>query len=330
MTERQYSIERQPAERSRLWAREGLVFRPPEGDPWWRSHAQLPTVLPLSDRLWRIYVGARGAAPRSRIMCLDVDPLAGFRTVALHPDPVLEPGGAGAFDHDGVLPCSALQVDGRVYLYYNGNHLRTDVPYQMGIGLAVSDDGLHFERLTPGPVLSTGPRDPYSVASPCVRREGDGFEMWYVSFHEWGEVEGALEPFYTLRRTRSSDGVVWSLASEAALEAESAAVAGLARPWVTGEGAQRRLWFSSRGARGFRKAGETAYRLRGTQAGAEGRAAAEDLVFENPPQAGDWDGWMQAYGCFAALGDDLIMLYNGNDFGRGGFGCARLRGGAAR
>jgi hypothetical protein len=312
---------------SGTWRREGLILAPPNDEAWWRTHAQVPTVLPLSDRLWRIYFGARGNQPRSRILCVDVDPGNGFRVLCLHSKPVLEPGRAGTFDCDGVAPCSALSVGGCVYLYYNGNHLRADVPYQMGIGLAVSEDGLHFRRFSDGPVLSSGPRDPFSVASPCVRKSPNGFEMWYVSFLEWQAVDGTLEPIYTLRHTRSSDGVIWNLNTELALDFEDSSVAGLARPWVTGDGSRRRLWFSSRGAREFRKAGPTAYRLR--CAVGDGRCQeTEDLRFENPPLPGDWDSWMQAYGCFSALGDDLIMLYNGDDFGRGGFGYARLAGGA--
>jgi hypothetical protein len=37
---------------------------------------------------------------------------------------------------------------------------------------------------------------------------------------------------------------------------------------------------------------------------------------------------MQAYPCVGVSGEDLVMLYNGNGFGRDGFGYARLRGGA--
>jgi hypothetical protein len=43
---------------------------------------------------------------------------------------------------------------------------------------------------------------------------------------------------------------------------------------------------------------------------------------------GDFDSWMQAYGCVMPHGDDLIMIYNGNGFGGSGFGWTRLPGGA--
>ena len=34
-----------------------------------------------------------------------------------------------------------------MWLYYVGVAVRSDVPYQLAIGLAVSDDGLAFERV---------------------------------------------------------------------------------------------------------------------------------------------------------------------------------------
>jgi hypothetical protein len=53
------------------------------------------------------------------------------------------------------------------------------------------------------------------------------------------------------------------------------------------------------------------------------------VQFENPPVTGDFDSWMQAYACVVPHGEDLVMFYNGNDFGRAGFGWARSPGGRA-
>jgi hypothetical protein len=316
-----------PSPYAGLWRREGRIFSPPALHGWWESHAQVPTVLPLGDRLWRVFFAARDNKPSSRVLCVDIDPGDGFRAIRLHPDPVLSPGSVGAFDHDGVIPSTALAVDGRVYLYYIGVHRRLDVPFQLGIGLAVSYDGLGFRRLCAGPVLSTGPRDPFSSTAPCVRQTAKGFEMWYSSFVDWRSVDGAIEPFCSLRRAYSEDGVIWRLDNELTLDLEDLPAASLARPWVVGDGAGLRLWFSSRGASRFRGPGETAYRLYSATLPYGDGWTPEELKFENPPGPDDWDSWMQAYGCVIPLGEDLIMIYNGNGFGRNGFGYARLPGG---
>ena len=317
--------------RSARWRREGLVLAPPADHAWWRSHAQAPTILPLTDRLWRVYFAAREGQPRSRILCADIDPGDAFRVLRVHPHPVLELGDTGAFDSHGMGPATALLCGDKVHLYYTGIVTRSDIPYQLAIGLGISDDGLHFRRVTDGPLLSTGPRDPLFVTTPCVRPTGDGFEMWYASGVDWRHVDGTLEPFYVLRHTHSADGVIWSLASELALGHVSEQDAGLARPWVAAQADGRRLWYSRRGADRFRRPGAASYRLYQATINKDGMLKASEgpVMFENPPLPSDWDGWMQSYACIQPLGDDLIMLYNGDDFGRGGFGCARLPGGTA-
>lgn len=315
--------------RRRLWRRHGLVLQPPEEHTWWHSHAQAPTILPIDDRLWRVYFGAREQPPRSRILCADLDPGDGFRVLRVYPDPVLPLGAPGTFDSHGMGPSTVLRIDGRIHLYYTGMALRSDVPYQLAIGLAISDDGLTFRRAGEGPVLSIGPHDPLFVSTPCVRRTSDGFAMWFASGVAWRSGDGGLDPFYVIRHTRSADGVFWSRATEWVFGSGTEDEAGLVRPWVVEGGEGLQLWYSRRGAGRFRTRDGEAYRLHEAMMDGDHVVASTQrpVIFENPPAEGDWDGWMQAYACIQPLGDDLIMLYNGNDFGRGGFGYARLNGG---
>jgi hypothetical protein len=190
---------------------------------------------------------------------------------------------------------------------------------------------LRFRKLFAGPLLSTGPYDPYYAVAPVVRRTADGFRMWYTGGTEWRSVRGRLEPFYEIRTTTSQDGLIWNPRSETARALAEPDEAGLARPWVADAGDGVRLWYSTRGGN-YRTAGEGAYRIVSVRADGNGAftGAAEHMRFENAPLAGDFDSWMQAYPCVVAHGDDLVMLYNGDDFGRDGFGWARLAGGAAR
>jgi hypothetical protein len=91
------------------------------------------------------------------------------------------------------------------------------------------------------------------------------------------------------------------------------------------------MWLSCRGE-SYRGPGDGAYHLVSIAADAEGSFAgpAEPVQFENPPAADDFDSWMQAYGCIEPHGDDLVMFYNGDNFGAAGFGWALLPGGAQR
>ncbi|MEA2721914.1 MAG: hypothetical protein QOJ39_3778 [Candidatus Eremiobacteraeota bacterium] len=303
--------------------RRGLLIVPPRSAAWF-SHAQNPTVLALAADRWRIYFAARNEANRATVFAADVDPRNEMRVLEIYARPLLPPGAIGAFDVAGLGPSCALAACGRVWLYYVGVTVRSDVPYQHSIGLAVSDDGLAFERVATGPVLSTGPYDPIFVSTPFVRHTGSAYEMWYGSATGWDASAGRLEAAYAIRRTVSADGVVWSAATTLAVPPDDPRMVGATRPWIARDGERSRVWFSRRGA-DFRSGGPGAYRLVHAplaDGGTHADGPIERVVFENPPQPGDWDAQMQAYPCVMPLGDDLVMFYNGNEFGRAGLGWA--------
>lgn len=305
------------------WKRRGRIVTP-RADDSWRSHAQNPTVLALHEHRWRIYFSARDARNRSSLFAVDVDPQNEMRILDEHFTPLLEPGRTGTFDASGLGPCCALAVGDRVLLYYAAFVPRSDVPFDTSIGLATSGDGLAFERATIGPVLSSGPYDPYYVSTPFVRPIESGFEMWYHSVTGWSGAPGELEADYTIRRTESVDGIVWNPASTEALETIESGVIGYTRPWIVDGAGGARLWLSRRGADlGNGRAG--AYRIVSAPLAADRKHACppiEEIRFSNPPVPGDWDDRMQAYASITPLGEHLVMFYNGNDFGRDGFGWA--------
>ena len=307
------------------WKRQGLLVKPPQGHPRWATHAQAPTVLPLSPRCWRVYFGGRDGANCSRIFYADLDPGNDFRVLHVHEQPLLECGEPGQFDVHGMGPATVLRVGDQVWLYYSGIAQRRDVPYQIAVGLAISDDeGRSFRRAAPGPVMSAGRHDPCFVSTPCVWREGDRFRAVYMSATRWIRVGTGWECCYDLRCAESRNGMDWTLRPDAAIGLVGDE-AGLARPWIIADNSALRMWFCHRGLQRFREAGGETYRMQAaySQDGLAWQRDEADLCWSNPPAPGDWDGWMQAYPCVLPMGDELVMFYNGNDFGRGGFGWAR-------
>lgn len=309
-----------------VWHRKGLVVGPPDSHPWWASCAGVPTCLPLSERLWRIWFGGRDAQGRSGILCVDVDPADGMKVLALRDVPGLQRGTGNAFDSAGIWACTALAIDGKVLLWYTGMRLGTDVPHELAIGLAISDDGgLTFRKAGGEPVLRSDAGMPQFVTTPCVapRPEG-GYEMWYSSCTEWRRDGARVDPWYELRYATSPDGLHWSKAAEPLIGIGGTAWAGITRPWVERNGATATLWFSARGGKDFRVASPDAYRLyRVPLHGTTVRQhEIEPVVFTPPPGPDDWDGWMQVCPCVLPYNGTRIMFYNGNDFSRTGFGYA--------
>lgn len=308
------------------WCRQGRIIGPAKGESWWSSHAQCVTPLVLEPRRWRLYFGARDKHGQSHIVFVDVDPMADMRVLDEHIEPVLELGVRGTFDSAGQGPCMALVRDRRIELYYVGIHLRRDVPYGLGIGLAQSDDGVRFQRATPGPVLSTGPDDPYFVSVPWVEDLGGQSSAWYMSGVGWAPVKnGPPDPLYDLKQAKSNDGIHWETSSQGGVvlgENDG----GLARPWVVKTTDGNILHYSQRGTMGFREDDESAYRLMSVKLNENGapEGSPEPLRFKNPAKPDHWDYHMQAYSCILPLDGGWVMFYNGNDFGRCGFGWATL------
>ena len=316
---------------ARHWRREGLLLAARPDHPL-INRTYVPTVLPLGDDLWRIYFAGCDRDNLSRVLAVDVDPTRHMQVVAEHFEPLLELGQIGAFDFSGTIPSCALRVQDQVWLYYFGAHLRKEVRAGTAIGLAVSDDGLTFRRAYEGPVLGPGPLDPFLTASPCVVAGAGGYRMWYVSGMPWIRAQAGvqLDPTCGIRMALSADGRLWSPDTMAVIDPLEPRAVGLARPWIADSPDGLQLWYSRRGS-DYREGGESPYRMAHVRIdAASGRVTGTPLAvhFENPPQPGDFDDWMQAYSCVLPSGPDLIMLYNGNGFGRTGIGWARLPGGA--
>ncbi|MBQ3015566.1 MAG: hypothetical protein IJD79_02165 [Clostridia bacterium] len=88
-----------------------------------------------------------------------------------------------------------IKVGGVYKMYYTGQS--SEFSY---IGLAQSDDGIRFKRLSDEPILVPEfPYEGYSVMNPCVLYEGGVYKMWYSA----GET---FEPNY-ICYAESEDGI---------------------------------------------------------------------------------------------------------------------------
>jgi hypothetical protein len=112
-------------------------------------------------------------------------------------------GPQGAWDARSVCCASLLEHEGRLLLWYSARGGREDL---WRIGLAVSADGLHFEK-QPGPVLSEGGPDEFDVqgvSQPEVVYDAPRklYRMWYTAHGFLGVT--------SIGYAVSTDGVTWS------------------------------------------------------------------------------------------------------------------------
>nr|WP_216776061.1 glycoside hydrolase family 32 protein [Metabacillus halosaccharovorans] len=83
------------------------------------------------------------------------------------------------YDIDGCFSGSAIEKDEKLYLFYTGNKWTgpdQDKDLKQVQCLAVSDDGIHFEKIVENPVIEAAPPGdihPFHFRDPKVWKEGD-------------------------------------------------------------------------------------------------------------------------------------------------------------
>ena len=169
------------------------------------------SLLPsrLGDGSWYVYLSLRDGEGRARIGRTHLTLHPAPALAPLEPEPVLDLGALGTFDDAGVTSSCVVSVAERRYLYYTGWTRGVSVPFYLHVGLAVSENNGPFRRLSRAPLLDRSPADPYLTASPFVRVDSDGWQMWYVSGSEWKATDSGPRHYYNIRYAESMDGVVW-------------------------------------------------------------------------------------------------------------------------
>jgi hypothetical protein len=304
------------------WERLGLLdLGVPLGPPWTTSHAMVPTPIATARGTVEIYFASCDARGRGRPYVVEIDPERPHRALAPPRGPLLELGAPGCFDDNGVVPTSAVRApDGRIHLYYVGFELCHGVRYRLFTGLAIStDDGASFRRHAEVPVLDRSTEERYFRCGAHVRHEHGAFRMWYVGGREWTELDGKQVPVYDIRYAESADGISWPAAGEPILAAREPHEHGLGRPWVVRRTGEERLLLSVRD----RAVG--GYRLGCAVRGADGALERRDDCVGLGLGAAGFDDAAMAYLAVIETAAGTIGFYNGNNFGEGGIGVARLR-----
>jgi hypothetical protein len=203
-------------------------------------------------------------------------------------------------------------------MYTTGVMLGVTVPFYYAVGAAISTDrGLTWEKLSDAPLLDRTSAEPYLlVASPFVLREDAGWRMWYMSGAGWELEDGKPKHYYRIYDADSVDGLSWQRSGRVVVDFVEGEYA-ISRPSVIRDADCYRMWFASRG---------DVYRICYAES-IDGRAWERKAVQRGAePSEEGWDSEMICYPHVFDHGDRRYMLYNGNGYGRTGFGLAVLEG----
>ncbi len=289
------------------------------------THAQCPIPIRMNCGSIRFYYSSRDQEGRTRPFFVDFDQDLRRIEESIPANPLLDLGSPGSFDDSGVMPSCIVDHNGRKFMYYIGWNTGVTVPYRNAIGIAVkSSTEEKWQRLFDGPVLDRGPEDPFFCATPYIIIEGGVWRMWYLSCVEWRFVSSRYEPRYVLKYAESSDGVCWRRHKGECVQPTHKDEA-IARPWVLRYGGIYRMWFCCRSIHNYRSCSSKSYRIGYAESNDGFEWKRKDEAMGLLPSEQEWDSEMTAYPAVIREGESYRMFYNGNGFGRFGFGTCVTR-----
>ena len=312
------------------WKKLGQIFDPTKikGKSWMKEFAQCTSAVVLKNCV-RVYFSCRPKRDENKqyvsyTSFLDLDKNNLKTIIRIADSPILDLGKLGTFDEFGIYPTCINFFNNKYYLYYAGWTRRVSTTHDVSIGLAMSNDGKRFKRISDGPIITSSINDPYQVSGPKVRIYNDIFYMFYIAGEKWiKDRSGVAETIYKIKLAISKDGINWEKYSKQPIKSVLEEDECQAGPDVFYYRGLYHMYFSYRYGLDFRN-NKRGYRI--------GYAWSKNLIDWNRDdkkvgiylsQSG-WDSSDMHYPHIFKLNQRHYMLYNGNNFGRNGFGLAVL------
>ena len=302
------------------WRKIGFVFNSSVGVNGMDGYAMGPVAQLLGGNVFRIHYTARDKLKRGHLHFVDIDITSPGKILDMSAHETLGPGKKGCFDDNGVFLGSLVVKDDTLKCYYAGFDVGASIRFNAAIGLATwNDSRLIFERDFLGPIIEKDKYNPYFSTAPFVLCKDGKWDSWFVSCQGWDESDQSIHK-YNIEHVTSTDGVNWNRTHDIAIDFEDSFEYAIARPSVLVDGNGYHMWFCSRATRDI-----ATYRIRYAK-------SRDGVTWERKPvefvgldvSSSGWDSEMICYPHVFDHKGKRYMLYNGNGYGRTGFGLAVL------
>lgn len=313
------------------WVKLGKIYDPasnpvPFADA---GFAQSPQALELEDRV-RVYFSTRtrdgSGKYLSHVAFADFDKTFS-RLLGISQEPVVKLGGLGTFDEHGIFPFNVLDDGQRILGFSTGWNRRASVSTDAAVGLLVSTDkGTTFEKVGQGPVLAPSLNEPFLVGDAFVKMLNGAYHMWYIHGVRWIQSGNSAAPdrVYKIAHAVSNNAIEWHRDGRQIISDVLGTDECQALPTVVWQGGCYHMLFCFRAAVDFRANQARSYRIGHASSVDLQHWVRDDSVWNIGLSPDGWDSEMLCYPHLFQLGSQVYLLYNGNGFGRDGFGLARL------
>lgn len=296
------------------WKKLGQVYKVSSNIEEIISHASNPLAINLYDDVFRIFFSARNILNRSSVSFVDIN----MNTLEILNDEnkvVLKYGNEDSFYSHGISIGNCYSQLDKKYILFMGWQLRKNQHWKGDVGRL---ELINNEKLKLAPIsafMTCDDEDPISLSYPWVEFDKGIYKMWYGSTIDWTSENG--EMIHVIKYATSIDGENWKKHG-IAIPYEIGVAQAFSRPAIIIDATGYHMWYSYRSGDG------TKYRI-GYSFSNDGLSweRRHEEVGIDVSESG-WDSEMICYPYVFNHKGSRYMLYNGNGYGKTGFGLAKF------
>lgn len=288
------------------WKKIGQIYQVDNSNFFLKSHASNPLPIFLGDDTYRIYYSGRTSDNRSSVSYVDYD-IVKKKIVYDHKTPFIKHGDDNSFYSHGISIGNMCELGEKKYVGFMGWQVKKGEHWRGDIGKFDLNTG-EISKL-----LGVSEEDKISLSYPFIIREDNLYKMWYGSTNSWTSTNG--EMIHVIKYATSYDFSNWKLHG-LAIPYEIGNYQAFSRPSVVKIDKKYYMYFSYRSGDG------TPYRIgnRISDNGIDWEYKTDDIRISES----GWDSDMICYPYVFSHKNVFYMLYNGNSYGKSGFGLAIL------
>lgn len=291
------------------WMKIGQLYQVQNDNSHLLTHAANPLPIHVIDDIYRIYYNGRDTDNKSSVSYVDIDILK-CKAVYDHKKPILTPEPYTFYSH-GISTGNTWNMNNQTYINFMGWNCPDNKHWYGEIGYCeLHGNGLKNPKL----LMGLNVEDSISLSYPHVMFDDGIYKMWYGSTISWKSQTN--EMIHVIKYASSVDGLKW-ISHGLAIPYELGKAQAFSRPTVIKTNDIYHMWYSYRAGDG------SLYKI--------GYSNSSDGITWSFPRADieysnvGWDSEMVCYPHVFEHANKIYMLYNGNNFGKTGFGIAILR-----
>lgn len=295
------------------WKKLGKIFEFEAINDDLLTHASNPLAVHLVDNIFRVFFSGRNKDNKSSVTYVDLD-IFTREVKKVSNNTVFKYGENNSFYSHGVSIGSVYSVANKKYILFMGWQIRNGGHWRGDIGRLLLEDKDTLLVEPNKAFIVCDDEDKISLSYPWVIFDEGIYKMWYGSTESWDSPNS--EMIHVIKYATSRDGENWKKHG-LAIPFKIGTAQAFSRPTIFKDLNGYHMYFSYRSGDG------TKYRI--------GYAYSKDsLNWDRKKNSGievsksGWDSEMICYPFIFEHKDKRYMLYNGNGYGKTGFGLAIL------